>query len=95
MDLTKSAIWVGYTDSETEGQWTLLNGEAYDAGDINQESLYYWSTGQPNNYGGNENCAHIRFINNSVNLNDQFCGTIYNNPYVWWKSYGLCEICQI
>ena len=90
-DLSKDAIWLGYTDIETEREWKLLNGETYNAGDRNHESLYYWHASQPNNYGGNEDCAHIWLVNNLVGLNDNVCS---KNAFSSWKFYGLCEICQ-
>jgi len=88
MDLSRHGIWIGYTDVDREGQWTLVNGELYDAGDRSQESLYYWMSGQPDNANGNEDCAHIWF---QASLNDIPCSTAAHSS---WKFYGLCEICQ-
>jgi len=91
MDLSRHGIWIGYTDVDREGQWTLVNGELYDAGDRSQESLYYWTSGQPDNYKGNEDCAHIWLRYNQASLNDMTCSTKAHSS---WKFYGLCEICQ-
>jgi len=86
-DLSKHAIWIGYTDIDREGQWTLVSGELYDAGDRSQESLYYWMSGQPSNSHGNEDCGHIY---HQASLNDIPCSKKSHGSF---KFYGLCEIC--
>ena len=90
MDLSRQAIWVGYTDVDREGQWKLVDGELYDAGDRSQESLYYWMNGQPNNYRGSEDCANVWLYNGQASLNDIGC---FKNAHSSWKFYGLCEVC--
>jgi len=88
MDLSRQAVWIGYTDMDQEGQWKLMDGELHDAGDRSRESLYYWKSGQPN---GNGDCAHFWLTSNQYSLNDISCST---TAYSSWKFYGLCEICQ-
>jgi len=92
MDLSRHAIWIGYNDIESEGQWSLVNGEVHDAGDRNQESLYYWKRGQPDNGNGVEDCAHIYLSNNQALLNDNLCS---RTAWSSWKFYGLCEVCHV
>ena len=66
-----------------------MNGERFDADNRDQTSLYYWRTSEPNNSGGNEDCAHI-YYSNTVVLNDTNCSKKTHSPY---KFKGLCEIC--
>ena len=44
--------WIGMTDIEDDGKFHLLDGDAYDASDLTQQSLYYWYPGDPNNNKG-------------------------------------------
>ena len=67
-----------------------MNGERFDAGNRDQKSLYYWRTNEPNNSRGNEDCAHIYYYRNLVELNDINCSTKTDSHY---KFKGLCEIC--
>ncbi|XP_034096532.1 hepatic lectin-like [Gymnodraco acuticeps] len=50
-------FWIGLTDSVTEGAWLWTDGSALD------RSLAFWSTGEPDNYKGNdtmeEDCARM------------------------------------
>ena len=41
--------WIGYTDEASEGTWQWVDGT--------QTDHQAWNPGQPNNAGGNENCA--------------------------------------
>jgi len=88
MDLSKQAVWIGYTDVDQEGEWKLMDGELYDAGDRSEESIYYWGRGAPNNWQGIQHCAMV----DQGSLNDVECSKSAHGSR---KLYGLCEVCQM
>lgn len=45
------SCWLGLTDHITEGDWKWLDNKPYDP------MATYWRIMEPNNYGGDENCA--------------------------------------
>ena len=59
-----SGIWLGATDIQSEGVW-IWNSSG--------SALTYtnWSLGDPDNYGGNENCLHM--WHNLGEWNDAYC----------------------
>ena len=61
--LTAGVYWVGASDSEVEGQWRWVDASSVTA-DV-------WSSGEPNNGGGNEDCATV--YSNSKKMNDARC----------------------
>lgn len=63
VDYVKTRLgWVGLSDRATEGQWVNVTGEPND--------LRPWDSGQPDNGGGNENCAQMKV----GGLDDDQCG---------------------
>uniref|UniRef100_A0AAY4EQ77 C-type lectin domain-containing protein n=1 Tax=Denticeps clupeoides TaxID=299321 RepID=A0AAY4EQ77_9TELE len=56
-------VWIGLTDSD--GSWKWVDSTKLTTG--------YWDKGQPNSYGGNEDCAEIRPGQNLQNWNDDLC----------------------
>ena len=70
----KDGFYLGFTDREVEGEWVDVNTGA-------PMTWQPWRTGQPNNYGGNENCA-VDFRREGK-FNDIICSTTY------------CSICEV
>jgi len=53
-----SLIWLGFTDREDEGTWKLLNGKVFNPNDLQQQNVYRWANGQPNDiYERSQDCA--------------------------------------
>jgi len=45
----KGKYWIGLDDRETEGTWVWSNGDEFE--------YQNWGRGEPNNWGGNEDCV--------------------------------------
>merc|ERR1719473_1098144 len=58
-------VWVGINDKASEGTFVNVDGSPILAQNL-------WHPGQPNNLGGNQDCAHL--MSNSL-LNDLSCST--------------------
>ena len=80
------------TDIEGDGNWNLLDGDAYDASDLTQQSLYYWYPGDPNNIK-DEHCGFIVIhpTTQAYGLADHLC---QNNAFDDKPIKGICEICE-
>jgi hypothetical protein len=63
--------WIGLSDRAVEGQFVTVTGET---GDVRP-----WASGQPDNGGGNENCAQMK---TGGTIDDDQCG----NPHKY-----VCE----
>ncbi|XP_032422555.1 galactose-specific lectin nattectin-like isoform X2 [Xiphophorus hellerii] len=57
--------WVGGHDGEKEGVWLWSDGSKF--------TYNQWGSGEPNNYGGNENCMEINLKGSIIYLNDEGC----------------------
>ncbi|EAT41960.1 AAEL006456-PA [Aedes aegypti] len=69
-------VWIGANDIAEEGQFTWQ---------ATGENVTYtnWKPGQPNNYGGKEDCVHIQYTANvDFQWNDDQCSK---------KKYFICE----
>ena len=49
---TSSALWLGYTDADSEGTWLWVDGTS--------AAFTNWYSGEPNDSGG-EDCAATNF----------------------------------
>ncbi|XP_071779401.2 CD209 antigen-like protein C isoform X1 [Centroberyx gerrardi] len=71
----KKLIWIGLTDSETEGIWKWVDGSTL--------TTRYWGPGEPNSdKGKNEDCVEIRFFNLINSWNDESCDI---------QNFWICE----
>ena len=53
-DKTSGSVWIGLSRGDTgKWQWSLADGDLYSDG----HTYRNWNSGEPNNLGGNENCA--------------------------------------
>ncbi len=72
-----SGIWIGYSDARSEGTWEWVTGEPGVSG--NDSTYSNWAPGEPNDWGGAEDCAVLQ----GGNWNDVPCSATFN--------YYLCE----
>ena len=67
-------FWIGVSDIASEGTWIWVNGETASNSDL------IWDSGQPNSYGGNQDCGGI--FHPSALADDGTCSE---------STFGLCE----
>ncbi|KAG7165265.1 C-type lectin domain family 4 member F-like 4, partial [Homarus americanus] len=65
-------LWLGGSDLATEGVWHDVSSKP-----INLRSSL-WSESEPNDYGGNEDCVHLRYKEGEYGWNDVNCEYTYN-----------------
>lgn len=67
---TGGITWIGFNDQTTEGSFVWTTGQPV--------TYTNWASGEPNNSGGNEDCAEMRYLD--FEWNDNNCGT--NRTYI-------------
>ncbi|XP_053335824.1 CD209 antigen-like protein E [Clarias gariepinus] len=66
--------WIGLSDRETEGEWKWVDGTPL--------TTAFWASGEPNNAGGDEDCAEFYSGDTGNFWNDKKCTT---------KGNWICE----
>ncbi|MCC6647659.1 MAG: DUF4215 domain-containing protein [Polyangiaceae bacterium] len=78
--VTTQGRWIGYTDRAVEGTWSWITGEA--SGGF----IPPWDSGEPNDAGGNEDCAEFLY---SYRLwNDNSCSRAL---YFWCEAEPIVK----
>lgn len=68
VDNRKHSYWIGLSDVQEEGIWMWMDSKAK----LSDTGFSSWVSGNPNNDGGNENCATIN-QNTGGRWNDWQC----------------------
>jgi hypothetical protein len=66
-DESGHGIWMGYTDSSSEGTWVSVDN-------VPMPPYMTWKTGEPNNWDGNEHCPVV--ANANMEMVDVRCDSI-------------------
>ena len=84
--ITQSRCWIGFSDINSEGTFTWADGSGV--------TYTRWNSGEPNNSGGNEDCAELyshSYWNDAPCTNGipcYFCGTTGKIMVGIWQFSG-------
>ncbi|XP_042291262.1 lactose-binding lectin l-2-like [Thunnus maccoyii] len=67
-DHAEGYTWIGLSDTQKEGGWMWSDGSAV--------NFAFWSSGEPNNEGGKEDCVHNNY-GTDLKWNDHSCSLTF------------------
>ena len=77
---TSNSIWIGLNDISKEGNYQWIDGSG------NASSFSYWQSGQPDNYGGGQNCI-ILWAGYLGKWGDIECASLFQGLCKWDENH--------
>ena len=79
---TGNSIWIGLNDISKEGNYQWIDGSG------NDSSFSYWQSGQPDNYGGAQNCI-ILWAGYVGKWGDIECASLFQGLCKWKQNHEV------